>query len=148
MRGYSVVLVMGTTLCLAFLATVTLPADVRLFARVVTRLGPGHSAAQRLDAAAVVIALGGIHLLWARTWWRNRRARKVREIAEVRRSARARPRPRPPAVHPLLPYQQSALRTPPPSGAAMGRALALACPRRFTWPHLPQENAHSHLQKG
>ncbi|MFF1704952.1 hypothetical protein [Streptomyces sp. NPDC058252] len=79
-RAYSVVLVVGTTLCLAFLATVTLPADVTLFARAVTRLGPGHSAAQRLDSAAVVVALGGIHLLWARTWWRNRRARKVGEV--------------------------------------------------------------------
>lgn len=71
-RVYSAVLVVGTTLCLAFLATVTLPADVILFARAVTRLGPGHSAAQRLDSAAVVVALGGVHLLWARTWWRGR----------------------------------------------------------------------------
>ncbi|MFD7706723.1 hypothetical protein [Streptomyces sp. NPDC059786] len=74
-RVYSVVLVVGTTLCLAFLATVSLPADLTLFARAVRALGPGHSAAQRLDAAAVVVALGGIHLLWARTWWRNRRPR-------------------------------------------------------------------------
>ncbi|WP_405834683.1 hypothetical protein [Streptomyces sp. NBC_01176] len=72
-RVYSAVLVVGTTLCLAFLAAVTLPADVTLFARAVTRLGAGHSAAQRLDSAAVVVALGGVHLLWARTWWRGRR---------------------------------------------------------------------------
>ncbi|WP_407698663.1 hypothetical protein [Streptomyces fagopyri] len=72
-RVYSAVLVVGTTLCLAFLVTVTLPADVTLFARAVTRLGPCHSAAQRLDSAAVVVALGAVHLLWARTWWRGRR---------------------------------------------------------------------------
>ncbi|MFE0512984.1 hypothetical protein [Streptomyces sp. NPDC058964] len=72
-RVYSVVLVVGSALCLAFLATVTLPADVALLVRAVTRLGPGHPAAQRLDSAAVVVALGGIHLLWLRTWWRNRR---------------------------------------------------------------------------
>lgn len=42
-RAYSVVLVVGTTLCLAFLATVTLPADITLFARAVAHLGPGHS---------------------------------------------------------------------------------------------------------
>ncbi|MCZ0999049.1 hypothetical protein O1M63_14515 [Streptomyces mirabilis] len=39
-RAYSVVLVVGTTLCLAFLATVTLPADITLFARAVAHLGP------------------------------------------------------------------------------------------------------------
>lgn len=72
-RTYSVVLVVGTTLCLAFLATVTLPADVTLFARAVAGLGPGHSAGRRLDATAVVVALGGVHVLWARTWWRDRR---------------------------------------------------------------------------
>ncbi|WP_095934373.1 hypothetical protein [Streptomyces sp. Tue6028] len=76
-RAYSVVLVVGTTLCLAFLATVTLPADITLFARAVTRLGPGEPVARNLDAAAVVVALGGIHLLWARTWWRGRRERRI-----------------------------------------------------------------------
>lgn len=74
-RVYSAVLVVGTALCLAFLATFTLPADVTLFARAVTRLGPGHSAARRLDSAAVVVTLGGVHVLWARTWWRGRRGR-------------------------------------------------------------------------
>ncbi|WP_055490044.1 hypothetical protein [Streptomyces sp. TP-A0356] len=72
-RVYSVVLVVGTALCLAFLATVTLPADITLFARAVTRLGLGHSAGERLDSAAVVITLGGVHLLCLRTWWRGRR---------------------------------------------------------------------------
>ncbi|MGV9705731.1 hypothetical protein [Streptomyces sp. NPDC003483] len=72
-RVYSAVLVVGTALCLAFLLAVTLPADVTLFARAVSRLGAGHSTAQRLDSAAVVVALGGVHLLWARTWWRGRR---------------------------------------------------------------------------
>ncbi|WP_369259330.1 hypothetical protein [Streptomyces sp. R35] len=76
-RAYSVVLVVGTALCLAFLATVTLPADITLLARAVTRLGPGHSTAQSLDATAVVVALGGVHVLWARTWWRGRRERRV-----------------------------------------------------------------------
>lgn len=72
-RAYSVVLVVGTVLCLAFFAAITLPADVTLFARAAARLGPGHTAAERLDATAVVVTLGGIHVLWARTWWRNRR---------------------------------------------------------------------------
>lgn len=75
-RAYSVVLVVGTALCLAFLATVTLPADITLFARAVAHLGPGHSPAVRLDATAVMVALGGVHVLWARTWWRDRRGRR------------------------------------------------------------------------
>jgi len=78
-RTYSVVLVVGTALCLAFLATVTLPADITLFARAATGLGPGHSAGRRLDSAAVVVTLGGFHLLWLRTWWRGRRARRLNQ---------------------------------------------------------------------
>lgn len=73
MRTYSVVLVMGTTLCLLFLAAVTLPADVTLFARAVGGLGPDHSWTRNLDATAAIAALGGMHLLWLRTWWRRRR---------------------------------------------------------------------------
>lgn len=76
-RVYSGVLVLGTTLCLAFFAAVTLPADVTLFARALTRLGPGHSAGERLDGTAVVLTLGGLHALWLRTWWRGRRARRL-----------------------------------------------------------------------
>jgi hypothetical protein len=73
-RVYSVVLVVGTTLCLAFFAALTLPADVTLLARAVGRLGPGRPPSDRLDAIAVVVALGGLHALWLRTWWRGRRA--------------------------------------------------------------------------
>ncbi|MEU0406715.1 hypothetical protein ABZ307_02675 [Streptomyces griseorubiginosus] len=71
-RVYSVVLVVGTTLCLAFFAAVTLPADVTLFARAVVRAGTGPSAWDRLDGLAVVVTLGGLHALWLRTWWRGR----------------------------------------------------------------------------
>ncbi|MFE1439016.1 hypothetical protein [Streptomyces sp. NPDC058739] len=74
-RVYAVVLVTGTALCLAFLATVTLPADITLLARAADALTrPDASPAERLDATAVALALGGVHVLWARTWWRGRRA--------------------------------------------------------------------------
>ncbi|WP_328747542.1 hypothetical protein OHT57_18560 [Streptomyces sp. NBC_00285] len=73
-RVYSVVLVVGTTLCLAFFAALTLPADVTLLARAVGRLGPGHPPSDRLDGIAVVVTLGGLHALWLRTWWRGHRA--------------------------------------------------------------------------
>ncbi|MEV7284010.1 hypothetical protein AB0O01_05490 [Streptomyces sp. NPDC093252] len=78
-RIYSVLLVAGTALCLAFLVTVTLPADLALLTRAAGRLCAGdRGAAQRLDAAAVLVALGGVHVLWARTWWRGRRGRRAR----------------------------------------------------------------------
>ncbi|MET7432646.1 hypothetical protein ABZT16_27255 [Streptomyces flaveolus] len=71
-------LVLGTALCLVFLATVTLPADIALLARPGARLRPGRPVTQRLDSLAVVLALGGIHVLWLRTWWRGRRERQRR----------------------------------------------------------------------
>ncbi|MBB5912062.1 hypothetical protein BJY24_000929 [Nocardia transvalensis] len=73
-RVYSVVLVAGTAVCLTALATLTLPADLALIARAVGELGPGHPMTARLDGAVVVAVLGGVHMLWAVTWWRRRRA--------------------------------------------------------------------------
>lgn len=75
-RVYSVVLVVGTTLCLGFFAAVTLPADLALLARAVARSVAGGSAWDRLDGIAVVVALGGLHALWLRTWWRGRALRR------------------------------------------------------------------------
>ncbi|WP_406157519.1 hypothetical protein OG806_18065 [Streptomyces sp. NBC_00882] len=75
-RVYSVVLVVGTALCLAFFAAVTLPADLMLFARAVVKSGNGPSTWDRLDGIAVVVALGGLHTLWLRTWWRGRGLRR------------------------------------------------------------------------
>ncbi|MFG2800224.1 hypothetical protein [Streptomyces pseudovenezuelae] len=76
-RGYSVVLVVGTALCLAFFAAVTLPADLTLFARAVVKSGAGPSAWDRLDGITVVVALGALHALWLRTWWRGRGLRRT-----------------------------------------------------------------------
>ncbi|MFF7473927.1 hypothetical protein [Streptomyces sp. NPDC008092] len=75
-RLYSVVLVAGTVACLAFMAAVTLPADVTLLLRAVRGLGPGHGLAGNADSAAVLVVLGGVNVLWLVTWWRNHRARR------------------------------------------------------------------------
>ncbi|MGW7298236.1 hypothetical protein [Streptomyces sp. NPDC054829] len=75
-RVYSVVLVVGTALCLAFMAAVTLPVDIALLVRAVQGLGPGNGLAGNADSAAVLITLGGVNVLWLRTWWRNRRERR------------------------------------------------------------------------
>ncbi|AXK37366.1 hypothetical protein DVA86_16020 [Streptomyces armeniacus] len=74
-RLYSAVLVTGTALCLAVLATVTVPADAALLLQAAGRLGPAHSGPENADGAVVLAVLGGAHLLWARTWWRGRRQR-------------------------------------------------------------------------
>jgi hypothetical protein len=73
-RIYSVVLVVGTVVCLAFMAAVTLPVDVTLLIRAARGLGPGHGLAGNADSAAVLVTLGGINVLWAVTRWRTRRS--------------------------------------------------------------------------
>ncbi|MGW5126740.1 hypothetical protein ACWEQ7_22335 [Streptomyces sp. NPDC004069] len=72
-RLYSVVLVVGTAACLAFMAAVTLPVDVTLLVRAARGLGPEHGLAGNADSAAVLVTLGGVNVLWLVTWWRNRR---------------------------------------------------------------------------
>jgi hypothetical protein len=74
-RAYSVVLVVGTVLCLAAMAVFTLPAELTVLGRAVSRLGPGHDAATYSDSALVLLVLGGVHGVWLGTWWRNLRAR-------------------------------------------------------------------------
>ncbi|MGY5118697.1 hypothetical protein ACWC2H_22970 [Streptomyces sp. 900105755] len=76
-RLYSVVLVAGTVACLAFMAAVTLPADITLLVRAARGLGPDHGLAANADSAAVLVTLGGINVLWAVTFWRNRRSRRA-----------------------------------------------------------------------
>ncbi|MEU9522619.1 hypothetical protein [Streptomyces sp. NPDC048224] len=76
-RLYSVVLVIGTAVCLAFMAAVTLPADIVLLVRAVRGLGPEHGLAGNADAVTVLVVLGGVNVLWLVTWWRNRRARRT-----------------------------------------------------------------------
>lgn len=75
-RVYSVLLVVGTALCLASFALVTLPADLTLLARAATGLAGDRSVAEKLDAVVVLVILGGVHMLWAVTWWRGRRSRR------------------------------------------------------------------------
>lgn len=75
-RIYSVVLVVGTAACLAFMAVVTLPVDIALLVRAARGLGPEHGLAGNADSAAVLIILGGVNVLWLVTWWRNRRSRR------------------------------------------------------------------------
>jgi hypothetical protein len=76
-RVYGVVLVTGTALALTALATVTAPADLTMLIHAVRRVGPGHGSGERVDGLAVLLFLGGPQALWARTKWRQHRARKL-----------------------------------------------------------------------
>lgn len=72
-RIYSVVLVAGTALCLAWMATVTAPTDLTLISRAVTHIGPGRSPITNLDSAVVLLILGTLHTVWVLTWLRRHR---------------------------------------------------------------------------
>ncbi|WP_327109802.1 M50 family metallopeptidase [Nocardia sp. NBC_01730] len=72
-RVYSAFLVFGTALCLAAMAAFSIPADVTLIFRAVTRLGPDQPMTTNLDSIVVLLVLGTAHTLWAVTWWRRRR---------------------------------------------------------------------------
>ncbi len=81
-RVYSVVLVVGTAACLAFMAAVTLPLDIALLARAVRGLAPGNTPAGYADSAAVLVTLGGVNVLWLVTKWRDHRSRRrPKEVA-------------------------------------------------------------------
>ncbi|NUU22227.1 MAG: hypothetical protein HOV68_12050 [Streptomycetaceae bacterium] len=74
-RLYSVVLVVGTAVALAGFAFLVLPGEIALLTHAAARLGPGHSPGQVIDAATVLLIVGGSQVVWAVTRLRRRRAR-------------------------------------------------------------------------
>jgi putative peptide zinc metalloprotease protein len=70
-RAYSLVLVVGTTACLAFAGLVTLPAAATLVAGKVALIAGGGSTAGLFDAAATLAVTGLLAVLWTRAWWRR-----------------------------------------------------------------------------
>ncbi|MBF6098748.1 site-2 protease family protein [Nocardia cyriacigeorgica] len=75
-RVYSVLLVVGTVLCLTVLVAISLPAELTLIYRAITRLGPDEPVTTNLDSIAVLLILGTLHAVWAVTWWRRRRGKQ------------------------------------------------------------------------
>lgn len=69
---YSVVLVLGTALCLTVAVTYTVPADVTLLIRAIQGIAAARSGTSVLDSVVVLAILGFGHTLWAVTWWRRR----------------------------------------------------------------------------
>jgi hypothetical protein len=71
-RLYSFVLVVGTAVTLGALAAFTLPAELTLVSRAMAHLGSGESLPARLDGVLVILAIVGVHAVWATTLIRRR----------------------------------------------------------------------------
>jgi hypothetical protein len=77
-RAYSVVLLVGTAVCLAVEFAVSLPALIALLARTAAEIGGTLAAV--LDGSAALAILLAWQVLWASRWW-HRHQRQVRSIA-------------------------------------------------------------------
>ncbi|TQJ86178.1 site-2 protease family protein [Streptomyces sp. SLBN-31] len=75
-RVYSVIQVVGTTICLAGLALYTLPADLRLILTAVTGLRTARTGLDLADALLTLGSLLTVHVLWFTTRRRDRRRRR------------------------------------------------------------------------
>jgi hypothetical protein len=70
-RGYAVLLAVGTMVCLAVAATVTVPFAVSVFARAATGLTGGRGTTGVADALVTAAITGTYWVLWGRAWWRR-----------------------------------------------------------------------------
>lgn len=70
-RGYSVILLAGTVICLAVEFAVSLPALILLLVRTVSEIGT--SAAGTADGCAALLILLTWQVLWACRWWQRHR---------------------------------------------------------------------------
>ena len=77
-RVYSLVLLAGTTICLAVGCAVSVPALIALIARAVSEIG--GTLVATLDGCAVLAVLLAWQVLWAGRWWR-RHQHRVRSTA-------------------------------------------------------------------
>lgn len=69
-RAYAILLAIGTSICLAIGATVTLPYEIRLIGNAIRELGSG-SMKELLDGIIVLVVLGATQALWVISWWRR-----------------------------------------------------------------------------
>ncbi|WP_157530020.1 PqqD family protein [Microtetraspora niveoalba] len=76
-RLYTLLLVLGTAVCLAVAGTIVIPALAAIALPAFATLLNGGDAPAVVDAAIVVAVLAGVQGLWVRTWWR-RHGPKVR----------------------------------------------------------------------
>ncbi|GAA2846155.1 hypothetical protein GCM10010517_02810 [Streptosporangium fragile] len=82
-RGYAVLLVVGTGACLAFAVMVTLPIAISLVSRAVHTLVTGSGLVSFLDATLVLGLVAAVELMWVTAWWR-RHGHRVRTFLSGR----------------------------------------------------------------
>ncbi len=75
-RLYSVVLVVGTVVCLAGFAAFTIPAEVRLLGGARHRLVSADSLLDVSDAVLTLAAFAAVHIVWLVVRWRTIGARR------------------------------------------------------------------------
>lgn len=78
-RGYSIVLLAGTAICLATELVVSLPALIALLVRAVAEIG--GTLAATLDGCAAMAILLAWQVIWASRWW-HRHQHQARSIAK------------------------------------------------------------------
>ncbi|MEQ4301645.1 hypothetical protein ABNF97_09675 [Plantactinospora sp. B6F1] len=74
-RGYTVLLVVGTAACLGVAVGVSLPVALHLIWQAVHALSAGSAWLEIADALATILVVVGFQLLWCRLWWRRHGAR-------------------------------------------------------------------------
>lgn len=72
-RAYAVLLVVGTAACLFAAVVITYPALVLLVSRAAHTLAAGSAPGELIDAAATIVVVGLLQVLWFRAWWRRHR---------------------------------------------------------------------------
>ncbi|GAA0275087.1 M50 family metallopeptidase [Cryptosporangium japonicum] len=85
-RWYTVVLVVGTIVCLAVEILVTLPVAIALFTSAVDTALTGGTSTQLLDAGAVAVTTVLFFVLWTRAWWRTHGSQVRRGMSRLRGS--------------------------------------------------------------
>jgi putative peptide zinc metalloprotease protein len=82
-RGYAVVLLAGTAVCLGIEFAVSLPALITLAARAVSETG--STLVARIDGGAALAILLGFQILWLSRWWHRHSHHVRRYLAGERR---------------------------------------------------------------
>ncbi|WP_285706635.1 hypothetical protein [Microtetraspora sp. NBRC 16547] len=91
-RLYTLLLVLGTAVCLTVAVMIVLPALAAIAMPALGTLLNGGDGLALLDAATVVAVLVGVQGLWARTWWR-RHGPKIRRWFASAAAVLVAPRP-------------------------------------------------------
>lgn len=74
---YAAIVVLGTLCWLGLAATVTYPAMFAFVRAALLKLGPDDSSGNNIDGAVVLLVVGTLQTLWARSWWRRHGPRLI-----------------------------------------------------------------------